>query len=317
MSKTTELTGLNALKNNIQQIIVGKQDKILLLLTALLAGGHILLEDTPGTGKTMLAKALATSIDGTYKRVQFTPDLLPSDVTGVNVYNQKNQEFSFIPGPIFTNILLADEINRATPRTQSCLLEAMAEGQVTTDGVTRRLSEPFFMIATENPIETAGTFPLPEAQLDRFAMKISLGFPNEEEELAILNRYLTDDPMAALAPVCSLEDILAYRKQITGIFLHEDIKTYLVRLIEATRNHDQVALGINPRGTLSLMRCAQAYAFLHGRSYVIPEDIKYLAKPCLAHRLLSFNHAGSGTFAASVIDDILSSVPVPTENFEQ
>lgn len=312
-----DITKLTALEHNIKEIIIGKDNEIKLLLTALLAQGHVLLEDTPGTGKTMLAKALAASIDGTYKRVQFTPDLLPSDVTGINIYNQKKQEFEFIPGPIFTNILLADEINRATPRTQSCLLEAMAEEQVTIDGVTRTLQAPFFLIATENPIETAGTFPLPEAQLDRFAMKISMGFPTAEEELLILERYQLDNPLTKLEPVCSLSDITAYQKQVTEIFIHEDVKNYLVQIILATRQHEQIALGINPRGTLSLMRCVQAYALLHGRSYVIPEDIKTLALPCLCHRLLSFHNTGSQAFAKSIMEEIISSVPVPTEEFGQ
>jgi len=317
MEQTINYSILDNMQKNIQKVIIGKNDKIKLLLTALLAKGHVLLEDTPGTGKTMLAKALAASINGTYKRVQFTPDLLPSDVTGINIYNQKKQEFEFIDGPVFTNILLADEINRATPRTQSCLLEAMAEGQVTTDGVTRKLSQPFFMIATENPIETTGTFPLPEAQLDRFDMKLSLGFPTQTEEMLIINRHLSGNPITELTPVCQLEDIQTLQEQVTNIYIHDDLKQYVINIIQATRNHEQIALGINPRGMLSLIRLSQAYALINKRTFVTPEDIKYLVKPCLSHRLLSFNGAGGYTYALSLLDSIMSTIPVPTENFER
>lgn len=314
MSNNIELQNL---ENNIAKVIVGKKETVRLMLTALLAKGHVLLEDTPGTGKTMLAKALATSIHGVYKRVQFTPDLLPSDVTGMNIYNQKTQEFEFIEGPIFSNILLADEINRATPRTQAGLLEAMAEGQVTTDGVTRVLPQPFFLIATENPIETAGTFPLPEAQLDRFALKLHTGFPDSEDELLIMNRYIDTNPLEELKPVIELSDITKLQENVTKIYIHDDIKKYIVAIIEATRQHEQVALGVNPRGTLALMRLSQAYALLCDRSYVIPEDVQTLCKPCLAHRLLVFGTTGNQAMAESIMDEILSNVPVPTENFEQ
>lgn len=315
MEFTSDHQKIIALKDNMERVIVGKSDTITLLLTALLAKGHVLLEDMPGTGKTMLAKSLAASINGTYKRVQFTPDLLPSDVTGLNVFNQKNLEFEFLSGPVFTNIFLADEINRATPRTQSCLLEAMAEEQVTTDGITRKLPDPFFLIATENPIETAGTFPLPEAQLDRFAMRLSLGLPTETEELCILNRFLSQNPLDTLQPVCSLADIIAARQDVMQIFIHEDVKKYIVSIVQATRNHDQLVMGATPRGTLALMRLSQAYAYLHKRSYVIPEDVKHLAKPCFVHRILTFHGAGVTELASSIMEDIISTVPVPTENF--
>lgn len=315
MEFTSDHKKILALKENMERVIVGKSDTIMLLLTALLAKGHVLLEDMPGTGKTMLAKSLAASIDGTYKRVQFTPDLLPSDVTGLNVYNQKNHEFEFIAGPVFTNIFLADEINRATPRTQSCLLEAMAEEQVTTDGTTRKLPNPFFLIATENPIETAGTFPLPEAQLDRFALHLSLGFPTETEELCILDRFLTENPLDRLEPVCSLSDIHAAREDVMQIFIHEDVKKYIVSIVQATRNHEQLAMGATPRGMLALMRLSQAYAYLQQRNYVIPEDVKYLAIPCLSHRILTFHGAGVTELASTIMEDILSTVPVPTEHF--
>lgn len=307
---------IKEIKNNIQSVIIGKDEQINLILTALLAGGHVLIEDTPGTGKTKLAKALAASIDGVFKRVQYTPDLLPSDVTGINMFNQKKQEFEFIRGPVFTNILLADEINRATPRTQSCLLESMAEGQVTIDGTTHILNQPFFLIATENPLETAGTFPLPEAILDRFDLKISMGFPTEEEAFLLLNRYLTKDPEKELSPVCSLTDITALQNEVRNIYIHDDIKKYIIDLVQATHFHEQITLGINPRGLLSLAHTSQAYAMINGRNYVIPDDVKALVKPCFTHRLLSLSGINGTAPANSALDYILANTPVPTEDFE-
>ncbi|MGN0438397.1 MAG: AAA family ATPase [Lachnospiraceae bacterium] len=307
---------IHNIKTNIQKVIIGKEEQINFVLTALLAGGHILIEDTPGTGKTKLAKALAASIDGIYKRVQFTPDLLPSDITGINMFNQKTQEFDFVKGPVFTNILLADEINRATPRTQSGLLEAMAEGQVTIDGITHSLSQPFFLIATENPIETAGTFPLPEAMSDRFDLKISMGFPTKEESLSLLNRFIAKDPEKDLAPVCSLADIISLQKEVRNIYIHDDIKKYMIAIVNATHCHEKITLGINPRGLLSLAHTAQAYALITGRNYVIPDDVKILVKPCLSHRLLSLSGINGTALANAALDNILASTPVPTEEFK-
>lgn len=313
--KNTDI--VTKISDNIKKVIIGKDEQINLVLTALLAKGNILIEDTPGTGKTKLAKALAASIDGQFKRVQFTPDLLPSDVTGINMFHQKKQEFEFVKGPVFTNILLADEINRATPRTQSCLLEAMAERQVTIDGTTYKLDNPFFLIATENPVETTGTFPLPEAQLDRFDMKISMGLPTKEEAFDLLNRYLSKDPEEDLEAVCSLEDIIKLQKEVLTVYIHDDLKQYIVSLVDATQNHEQITFGINPRGLLSLAHLSQAYAYIKGRDYVIPEDIKQLVKPCFSHRLLSLSGANGTKLADLALDNILEKTEVPTENFKR
>lgn len=300
------------IQTNISRVIIGKKAVIDKLLAALLAGGHVLIEDTPGTGKTMLAKALAASMDVEFGRIQFTPDLLPADVTGLNVYNQQTASFEFTPGPVFTNILLADEINRATPRTQSSLLECMEEKQVTVDGQTRKLSEPFFLMATQNPVETAGTYPLPEAQMDRFAMQLSMGYPTVDEELEIMERFITNNPLEDLKPVCNGEDIIEMRAACRQIFVHDCVRKYIAQIIQATREHGSLALGVNPRGTLAYLRCVQAYAAIQGRDFVTPDDVKALCVPVLAHRLLSYATHQSGT-VQSVLEEIMENVPVPTE----
>ncbi|MDD5934931.1 MAG: MoxR family ATPase [Clostridiales bacterium] len=305
---------INNTKENIQKVIIGKDEVIIKVLTSLIAGGHVLLEDVPGTGKTLLAKSIAKSIDADFKRIQFTPDLLPSDITGMNIYNQKESCFTFIPGPAFSNILLADEINRATPRTQSSLLECMEEKQITVDGTTRPLSQLFFVIATQNPVETAGTFPLPEAQLDRFMMQLSMGSPSVEEELDMMDRFIKNDPLSNLSAVCSKEDILNMREFCKSIYIHNSIREYIVNIIQKTRDHNSISIGVSPRGTLAFVRALQVYAALHERDYVLPDDVKELAIPVLKHRILTYGKTHSND--AHPLFDILANVPVPSENFQ-
>lgn len=302
----------NKIVENVSKVIVGKEEVIELVTIAFICGGHILLEDVPGLGKTMLVKAFAKSIGCDFKRVQFTPDLLPSDLTGINFYNQKIGDFEFKPGPIFTNILLADEINRATPRTQSALLEAMQEQQVTVDGVTRKLPEPFMVLATQNPIESYGTFPLPEAQLDRFFMRIKIGYPSRQEEIEIVNRNKKVDLTEGLESVVSLEEIKYVRSAYNDVKISEEVMDYLLDIIEKTRNIDMVQLGVSPRGTIALFKASQAYAAINGRDYIIPEDIKKMAPYVLNHRVILKGLTRDRNIY-SFINSVLETVKVPVE----
>ncbi|MBW4567951.1 MAG: MoxR family ATPase [Tolypothrix carrinoi HA7290-LM1] len=298
---------IDALTQNLALTIVGKTEAIRLVLVALLGGGHALLEDVPGVGKTLLAKSLARSIDGKFQRLQCTPDLLPTDITGVNIWNPKSGEFSFLPGPIFANVLLADEINRATPRTQSALLEVMEEQQVTVDGVSRAVPTPFFAIATQNPIEYQGTFPLPEAQMDRFMLSLSLGYPSQAEELQMLQSVDKNIKVADLQPCITLAEVQELRQICAQVRVESSLQQYILELVRATRQDEEISLGVSPRGTMALQRATQALAFLLGRDYAIPDDVKFLAPYVLCHRLIP----AGGRRARTVMERLLRAVPIP------
>lgn len=298
--------------NNIQKVLIGKRSVIELMVSAVLANGHVLLEDVPGVGKTMLVRALAKSIGGVFKRIQFTPDLLPTDVTGVAIFNQKSLEFEFRQGPLFANVILADEINRTSPKTQSSLLEAMEERSVTVDGVTYRLEDPFFVMATQNPLEYEGTFPLPEAQLDRFLMQLSLGYPSVEEEMRMLTRFSDANPIEQLEPVMTAKELWQLQQQVSGVRVSDGIKEYIVRLCHRTRDHHHIYLGVSPRGALALYRAVQALAFVRGRDYVIPDDVKELVPVTFAHRMIVKPEARlEGATVDRVLTVILSETRVP------
>ena len=300
-------------RENVRRVIIGNETQIDLILTAVVAGGHVLLEDVPGTGKTVLARSLSQSLCCAFSRVQFTPDLLPADITGMSVYQPGEGKFVFQPGPVFTNILLADEINRATPRTQSALLECMEERQVTMDGVTRRLDEPFLVVATQNPIETQGTFPLPEAQLDRFLIKMKLGQLSHEDAVRVLDRFIEDSPLETLSPVCAAEEIRAAQAAYAACEVSPEVRSYIATLCECTRRASNVVLGVSPRGMLQLMRACQAYAMIQGRDFVTPDDVKHLAIPVLAHRVVVRGVYGKTDASVDAVKEAMELAAVPTE----
>jgi MoxR-like ATPase len=303
------------IRQNTGRVIVGKEAVVDLLMVALLCEGHILFEDVPGIGKTTLAKTLARSLGCTFQRIQFTPDLLPSDITGITFYNQKNGAFEFRPGPLLAQIVLADEINRATPRTQSALLEAMEERQISVERETIALPRPFVVIATQNPIELEGTFPLPEAQLDRFLLRLRLDYPSHAEERLILQRFKEEQPLRDLQPVLAAQQLQDLQEIIRKIRVEASVENYIVELVRATRNHSGIELGASPRGTLALYRASQAYAAIHGRYYVLPDDVKHMARPVLAHRLIATNQSRlHGRLMEQFVDEVLQTVAVPVES---
>ena len=299
---------------NIEKVMIGKRDVAELSLVALLAGGHVLLEDVPGVGKTMMVRALAKSVNANFRRIQFTPDLLPSDVTGVSIYNPKEMEFQFRPGPLMGNIILADEINRTSPKTQSALLEGMEEASVTIDGITHQLNKPFFVMATQNPIEYEGTYPLPEAQIDRFLLKMRMGYPDIKEEMEVLNRAQKVPPIEDLTPVIDLEGLLNLQQEIKEVFVDDTMKRYIVDIVNRTRGHGSVYLGASPRGSIALMKAAQAYAYMYSRDYVLPDDIQYLARFVLSHRIILKSEAKfEGISAEELVNQVVARVPVPVQ----
>lgn len=311
---TTSTTKIDEIIENVEKVMIGKRAEIRLSLVALLAGGHVLLEDVPGVGKTVFVKAMAKTINGSFKRIQFTPDLLPSDVTGVSIYNQNKQAFEFRPGPVMANVVLADEINRTSPKTQSALLEALEEGNVTVDGETMIIHSPFFVMATQNPVEYSGTFPLPEAQLDRFLVRISLGYPTIEEELELLGRVEQKHPIEDLEAVVTLDEISALQQEVKNIYIDEYVKEYLVNIVHATRTSGKIELGASPRASIALMRTSQAYALIMGRDFVAPDDVKAVAPYVLGHRIRLQHDVHMREEAADeVLADLIKQIRVPVE----
>ena len=317
MADFTKQTKVREILDNVNKVIVGKEDVAKLVLTAMLSRGHVLLEDVPGTGKTMLAKTFAKTIDCDFKRIQFTPDLLPSDITGLHIFNQKNSDFEFREGPVFANIVLADEINRATPRTQSALLECMQESQITVDGTEFKLKAPFMVLATQNPIETAGTYRLPEAELDRFLIKTSVGYPVKNEEINIINNFSGRNPLDEIHSVVSADELLLMIDEAEKVFIHPSIVSYIVDIINATRNQSNVSIGVSTRGSLALVSALKSYAYISGRDYVIPEDVDYLAPAVLAHRLVLKAGQVKNDNREDIIRNCVKAIEVPTEDWKR